>query len=74
MGSGDICWNSSRNDSESETSNVEELIPPEPIAAYIYEVDNHFHLEPLGKCWREPEVVGFVNMDSEEGQLWDSQW
>jgi peptide chain release factor subunit 1 len=58
-----------RNNSESEALNVEELIPPEPITAYLYEVDNHFHLEPLREMLREPRVVGFVNMDSKKASF-----
>ncbi len=54
------------NDSESEVLNVEELIPPEPITAYLYEVDNHFHLEPLREMLRNQRVVGIVAMDSKE--------
>ncbi len=34
------------NNSESEVLNVEELVPPEPITTYLYEVDNHFRLSP----------------------------
>jgi peptide chain release factor subunit 1 len=54
------------NDLESEVLNVEELVPPEPITAYLYEVNDHFRLEPLRKMLRDPRVVGIVAMDSKE--------
>jgi peptide chain release factor subunit 1 len=57
------------NDPESEVLNVEELIPPEPITAYLYEVNDHFRLEPLGKMLRDPRVVGIVAMGSKEASF-----
>ena len=48
------------NNLESEGVNVEEIIPPEPITAYLYEVDNHFHLEPLREMLRNQQVVGLM--------------
>ena len=57
------------NDSESEVLNVEELIPPEPITAYLYEVDNHFRLEPLREMLRDQRVVGLIAMDSKEASF-----
>jgi len=52
------------NGPENEVLNVEELIPPEPITSYLFEVDNHFRLEPLREMLREPRVVGLIAMDS----------
>ena len=57
------------NDPESEVLDVEELVPPEPITAYLYEVDDHFRLEPLRKMLRDPRVVGLVAMDSKEASF-----
>ena len=57
------------NDPESEVLNVEEIVPPEPITAYLYEVDDHFQLEPLRKMLRDPRVVGLVAMDSKEASF-----
>jgi peptide chain release factor subunit 1 len=57
------------NDSESEVLNVEELVPPEPITAYLYEVDDHFRLEPLREMLRDQRVVGLVAMDSKEASF-----
>ena len=40
-------------DREGEVLNIEEIIPPEPITAYLYAIDDHFQLEPLRECcWR----------------------
>jgi peptide chain release factor subunit 1 len=57
------------NDPKSEVLNVEELIPPEPITAYLYEVDDHFRLEPLREMLRDQRVVGLVAMDSKEASF-----
>jgi peptide chain release factor subunit 1 len=57
------------NDSESEVLRVEEIIPPEPIMTYLYEVDNHFRLEPLREMLREQKVVGLIAMDSKEASF-----
>jgi peptide chain release factor subunit 1 len=57
------------NDLESEVLNVEELVPPEPITAYLYEVNDHFRLEPLREMLRHPRVVGIVAMDSKEASF-----
>jgi len=57
------------NAGESEVLRVEEIIPPEPIIAYLYEVDNHFHLEPLREMLRDQKVVGLIAMDSKEASF-----
>jgi peptide chain release factor subunit 1 len=57
------------NDLEGEGLNVEELVPPEPITTYLYEVDNHFRLEPLREMLRNQKVVGLVAMDSKEASF-----
>ena len=57
------------NEAESEVLNVEELIPPEPITAYLYEVDDHFRLEPLREMLRNQRVVGLIAMDSKEASF-----
>jgi peptide chain release factor subunit 1 len=53
-------------DSEGEVLQVEELAPPEPITDYLYEVDDHFRLEPLREMLRNQRLVGLVAMDSKE--------
>ncbi|MGA3289445.1 MAG: peptide chain release factor aRF-1 [Candidatus Bathyarchaeia archaeon] len=57
------------NDPEGEALNVEELVPPEPITCYLYEVDDHFRLEPLREMLRAQRVVGLVAMDSKEASF-----
>jgi peptide chain release factor subunit 1 len=57
------------NDLEREVLNVEEVVPPEPITAYSYEVNDHFHLEPLREMLRDQKVVGLVAMDSKEASF-----
>jgi peptide chain release factor subunit 1 len=57
------------NDPENEVLNFEEIVPPEPIAAYLYEVNNHFQLEPLRVMLRDQRVVGLINMDSKKANF-----
>ncbi len=57
------------NNLESDVLNLEEVIPPEPIINYLYEVDNHFCLEPLREMLRAPKVVGIIAMDSKEASF-----
>jgi peptide chain release factor subunit 1 len=57
------------NGSQSEVLNVEEIVPPEPITTYLYEVDDHFRLEPLREMLREPRIVGLIAMDSKEASF-----
>jgi peptide chain release factor subunit 1 len=54
------------NSSESKIVNVEEIVPPEPITTYLYEVNNHFRLEPLREMLRNQKIVGIVALDSKE--------
>jgi peptide chain release factor subunit 1 len=56
----------STENSEKERLSVEEIIPPQPISAYNYQVDNHFHLEPLREMLRAPKIVGVLTLDSKQ--------
>jgi peptide chain release factor subunit 1 len=53
----------------SETLNVEDLVPPEPINAYLYEVNDHFRLEPLREMVRGQRVVGLLAVDAKEASF-----
>jgi peptide chain release factor subunit 1 len=57
------------NDPKNEVLKVEELVPPEPITVYAYEVNNHFWLEPLREMLREQKIVGLIAMDSKEASF-----
>jgi peptide chain release factor subunit 1 len=54
---------------ENEFLVVEEIVPPEPLVTYVFEVDHHFHLEPLREILRKPKIVGFISMDSKEASF-----
>jgi peptide chain release factor subunit 1 len=56
-------------ESESEVLHIEEVVPPEPITTYLYEVDDHFRLEPVREMLRNQKVVGLVAMDSKEASF-----
>ena len=51
---------------ESEILNVEEIVPPEPVTNYLYQVDDHFLLDPLRQMLRDQRIVGIMVMDSKE--------
>ena len=57
------------NDLESEVLHVEELVPPEPITSYLYEVDDHFRLEPLRDMLRNQKMVGLIVVESKEASF-----
>jgi len=54
------------NNPEREVLNFEEIVPPEPISKYLFEVDNHFRLEPLREMLRDQKIVGLIALDSKE--------
>jgi peptide chain release factor subunit 1 len=54
---------------EGEVLRVEELVPPEPIAAYLFEVNDHFLLDPLREMVRGRRVLGLIAMDSKEASF-----
>jgi peptide chain release factor subunit 1 len=54
------------DDSGNEVLNAEEIVPPEPITNFLYEVDDHFDLEPLREMLRKPRIVGLIAVDSKE--------
>ncbi len=54
---------------EKEHITVEEIIPPLPISVYNYQVDTHFHLEPLREMLRIPKIVGVIVLDSKQASF-----
>ena len=57
------------NGTEKEVLSVEEIIPPEPITAYFYIVDDHFHLETLREMLRDQKIVGILALDSKQASF-----
>jgi peptide chain release factor subunit 1 len=53
----------------SEVVNVYEIIPPKPVTAYLYQCDDHFHLEWLKDMLREEKVFGLLVIDASEAGL-----
>jgi peptide chain release factor subunit 1 len=45
------------------------LIPPEPLSAYCYFSDDHFHLEPLREMVRDPKIVGVLALDAKQASF-----
>jgi peptide chain release factor subunit 1 len=54
---------------ENEVLVVEEIVPLEPIVRYVFEINHHFHLEPLREMLRNPRVAGFIALDSKEASF-----
>jgi peptide chain release factor subunit 1 len=53
----------------SEVVNVYEIVPPKPVTAYLYQCDDHFHLEWLKDMLREEKVFGLLVVDASEAGL-----
>jgi len=54
---------------EGERLNIEEIAPPEPITAYLYEVGNHFQLQPLREMLRDQKTVGIMALDAKDASF-----
>ncbi|MDG6982949.1 MAG: peptide chain release factor aRF-1 [Nitrososphaerota archaeon] len=50
----------------SEVVNVWEIIPPKPVTQYLYQCDDHFHVEWLKDMLRDEKVFGLMVIDSSE--------
>ncbi len=50
----------------SEVVNVYEIIPPKPVTQYLYQCDDHFHVEWLKDMLREAKVYGILTIDSSD--------
>ena len=50
----------------SEVVNVWEIIPPKPVTQYLYQCDDHFHVEWLKDMLREEKVYGILVIDSSD--------
>ncbi len=53
----------------SEVVNIYEIVPPKPVTAYLYQCDDHFHLEWLKDMLREEKVYGILSIDASEAGL-----
>lgn len=53
----------------SEVVNVYEIVPPKPVTVYLYQCDDHFHLEWLKDMLRDEKVFGILAIDSSESGL-----
>jgi peptide chain release factor subunit 1 len=50
----------------SEVVNVWEIVPPKPVTQYLYQCDDHFHVEWLRDMLKEEKVYGILAIDSSE--------
>ncbi len=57
------------NNSQGEIAEVRQIVPPEPVVKFLYEVDNHFNLEPLREMLRDQKIVGLIALDSKEANF-----
>ncbi len=54
---------------EGKTLEFREVLPPQPITKYLYEIDSHFQLEPLREMLRYQKIVGIMALDSKEASF-----
>ena len=50
----------------SEVVNVWEIVPPKPVTQYLYQCDDHFHVEWLRDMLKEEKIYGILAIDSSE--------
>ncbi|HXW37215.1 MAG TPA: peptide chain release factor aRF-1 [Nitrososphaerales archaeon] len=53
----------------SEVINLYEISPPKPVTAYLYQCDDHFHLEWLKDMLKEEKVYGLLVVDTSEAAI-----
>ncbi len=53
----------------SEVVNVWEIIPPKPVTQYLYQCDDHFHVEWLKDMLKEDKVFGILTIDSSDAGM-----
>jgi peptide chain release factor subunit 1 len=53
----------------SEVVNVWEIVPPKPVTQYLYQCDDHFHVEWLRDMLREEKVYGILAIDSSDAGM-----
>ncbi len=51
---------------QGEIAEIREILPPYPIVKFLFEINNHFDLEPLREMLREQKIVGLIALDSKE--------
>ncbi len=59
----------SANELEQPRFGIEEVVPPEPVGSFLYEVGNLFQLKPLREMLRDPKVVGVLVLDAKDATL-----
>lgn len=64
-----FCGALGTNGPGSEVINLYEIVPPKPVVAYLYQCDDHFHLEWLRDMLREDKVFGLMVIDASEAGL-----
>ncbi len=58
-----------QNDLEQPMFGIEEVVPPEPVGSFHFEVGNLFQLKPLREMLRDPKVVGVLVLDAKDATL-----
>lgn len=53
----------------SEVVRIHEIIPPKPVTAYLYQCDDHFHLEWLKEMLKEEKAYGLLSLDATEAGI-----
>lgn len=64
-----FCGALATNGPGSEVINLYEIAPPKPVTAYLYQCDDHFHLEWLKDMLRDEKVFGILSIDASEAGL-----
>lgn len=53
----------------SETVEVFEILPHQPVQTYLYRCDDHFHLSHIRNMLKEKKTIGILSVDTSEAGL-----
>ena len=45
---------------------LREVVPPKPVKSFLYQCDDHFHVEHLKEMLREERVYGLLSIDAND--------
>ena len=48
---------------------LREIVPPKPVKTFLYQCDDHFHIEYLKDMLREEKVYGILAIDANDAGI-----
>ena len=53
----------------SEVIVLREIVPPKPVKSFLYQCDDHFHIEYLKDMLKEEKIYGILCIDANEAGI-----